>query len=173
MYARSDVFVVDRLVSPRRGVRQGDPLSPLLFNIAGDERSRTSCITDSLSVFGSSIGYLAYADDCFLLSDSRDALARKFEAFSSAAAFSGFAVNHQKSFHLTWSVHNRASCLDSSPLVTPAGSLRGLSPSETFRYLGVAFSPAGVSTSPVLDRLELGLANISASKLRIGQRLVT
>ena len=89
-----------------------------------------------------------------------------------AAAKAGLVLNNNKSFHVTWTRRNGVSCLDSAPLPFSSGALRPLAAGETFCYLGALFGASGLSCAPHLETLRRGLANISRSKLRIGQRLV-
>ena len=88
----------DSFVHPLRGVRQGDPLSPLLFIMALDEPLDLSCSPhSSLTVDDIQVHHLAYADDVILFAPSKNSLLTKIELFSASISDIGLSLNCIKS----------------------------------------------------------------------------
>ncbi len=81
----------------KRGVKQGDPLSPLLFNLAVDpllyalERHGKG-----FDIKGASITSLAFADDLVLLSSSWHGMARNLAILEQFCEATGLKVNPKK-----------------------------------------------------------------------------
>ena len=63
----------------KRGVRQGDPLSPLLFNCVIDELCKVLCGEIGVVIGKSRVNYLAFADDLVILSETRSGLVNQFD----------------------------------------------------------------------------------------------
>ena len=89
-----------------RGLRQGDPLSPLLFNLVGDalaiilDKAKESGVLKGLvpDLIPSGITHLQYADDTILFAQVSDQniLSLKFLLFC-FEEMSGMKINYQKS----------------------------------------------------------------------------
>ena len=79
-----------------RGVRQGDVISPLLFNIALDPFLKALRELEGISICGVKINTIAYADDCSIIIKNEndfillDSILKKFEKQS------GLSVNVKK-----------------------------------------------------------------------------
>lgn len=170
VYDSTSVQVIDAMVTPTRGVRQGDPLSPLLFNLVVQEVLRASRPDLCLSVLREPLHCLAYADDVFLLAPSRQDLQLKVSAFASAAGEAGLQVNLAKSFVLVRPASDPR-VLDQAPLLAAGGEIRALSPTDSFDYLGVRFTPDGLADSVAFDAFRLALRNLDSSGLTVGQKL--
>jgi hypothetical protein len=89
-----------------KGLRQGDPLSPLLFNLVGDaltkmlsRGARAHMISDLLTQFRSgSIIFLQYADDTLLFSDCEPSHIKNLKVILSLFEHvSGMRINFHKS----------------------------------------------------------------------------
>ena len=87
-----------RDISMKIGVKQGDPLSPLLFNLALDPFLQK---VDSLNVGyrlsnGERISALAFADDTGVVSESWESMQVVLQATSAFCASSGLKINVAK-----------------------------------------------------------------------------
>ncbi|CAI2737370.1 unnamed protein product, partial [Dicrocoelium dendriticum] len=81
---------------PNRGVRQGDPLSPLLFIMTLDEVLKSTTHFGWQSP-GGTIDYLAYADDVILLAQDRANLETRVECLASSLELVRLKLNQLKS----------------------------------------------------------------------------
>ena len=80
------------------GVKQGDPLSPILFNLAIDPLLRSlESLGSGYTIGEYSITVLAYADDLVLLSGTWDGMNRNMGILEAFCNLSGLKVNATKS----------------------------------------------------------------------------
>lgn len=71
LYEGAETYVGDRVANVQSGVLQGDPLSPLLFNIMLDWVLSSLPQAVGAMVNGARFQYLAFADDIVLTASSR------------------------------------------------------------------------------------------------------
>lgn len=76
-------------------MRQGNALSPILFNIALEKVIREShyCEDNGIQMGSCIIGILAYADDLVLLAESKENLIEQTEQLLNTAKKVGFEIN--------------------------------------------------------------------------------
>ena len=158
----------------KRGVRQGDPLSPVLFNAIID-----MCIQHIDSNIGVPVGdqtlsCLAFADDLVLLAKSPRGLQHTFTTIERALTLCGLSTNAKKCNTLridvlggakTWACNPTAFLADRS-----GGLIKALGITEGYRYLGNTVS-VGVSSNTVLETLEDGLRQLTRAPLKPQQRM--
>ena len=156
-----------------RGVKQGDPLSPVLFNMIMDE------FIDNLppeigAIFeGQLINCMAFADDIILISETKvgmDKLLRVAEDFFTKRSL---RVNAGKCFSLRLSTTKR----DRAPYVYKEPSFKiDQKPVEAvgyesfFKYLGIKFNPHG-KLSPNIKVLEEMLDRLKRAPLKPFQKI--
>lgn len=161
-------------VKIKRGVMQGDPLSPILFNIALDRAldGLEGCLGYS---FGNNtkVCCVAYADDILLISGSELGLQHNLSKLANKLGEMGLAINTNKTSVLSmihlgkekkWVVDKR------SRFELSGQALKQLGPSDTWKYLGISFcGPKVVQTSKVGLIEEIRV--ISSAPLKPQQKL--
>ncbi|EPB74653.1 hypothetical protein ANCCEY_06283 [Ancylostoma ceylanicum] len=89
-------------VTIRRGIKQGDTMSPKLFNatlqMVLESIDRGTC---GLRIGGKILSSFEYADDVALLAPTRSMLEKMIRLLAAASAKVGLQINHEKSTLLT------------------------------------------------------------------------
>ncbi|KAL0152538.1 hypothetical protein M9458_052261 [Cirrhinus mrigala] len=127
--SKSDLFPV------RVGLRQGCPLSPVLFIIFMDRISRCSQGLEGVWFGDHRISSLLFADDVVLLASSNQDLQRALGWFAAQCEAAGMGISTSKSEVMVLS-RKRVAC----PLQVGRESLPQV---EEFKYLGVLFTSEG------------------------------
>ncbi|KAJ8868049.1 hypothetical protein PR048_031858 [Dryococelus australis] len=87
-------------VPVKQGVQQGDPLSPILFNIVMDEALSDQDAFVGFELGGEVVSRLAFADDVVLLAGSRAGLQTNLDRLNRALERLGLRLSAAKSFSL-------------------------------------------------------------------------
>ena len=90
----SDIFTV------KNGLRQGDSLACLLFNIALEKVVREAGIQTRGTIFYKSVQILAFADDVDIIARSERDLIKSFRALRDAAGTMGLKINENKTKYM-------------------------------------------------------------------------
>ena len=160
-------------VKLNRGVKQGDPLSPNLFNLVLDELIDELPPEIGVAIGEAKVNCLAFADDIILISESKvgmESLLRITETFFKARSMS---INAKKCFSmcLTTTVRNRAPYVVKQPMFNISNV--PIVPTDYdgfFKYLGVKFNPHG-KMAPNLKTFQAMLRNVKKSPLKPYQKL--
>ena len=166
------LLVEGERVETHRGVKQGDPVSPILFN---------ALIDVVLEVLEPGVGYsvgdlkvptLCYADDMVFLANTPAGLQSMLTAIQGNLHQAGLAVNPAKcsTLHIATSVQNSAWSVNPTDFSINGQVLPKLTIDGAYKYLGLKFSPSGVR-STAFDALATSLENLSAAPLKPQQRL--
>lgn len=132
---------------PTCGVRQGDPLSPLLFNLVLDCLIRQINNTPiGINIDGLKLSISAYADDLILFASTKQGLQMNVDRASSILKFCNLQINATKSFSLTIKIDdkNKLSKVVESEIKIDRNPLRAIKINDEFKYLGVKFGAAGL-----------------------------
>ena len=140
------------IFSIRRGLRQGDPLSPFLYNIIFEVflhrlRSRLpevfiGCNGVKVSVPKAS----SYADDTAVMMNSPETFLLAMREYRLYSIASGAALNADKTEFL---------CLGGAKRPSAPGHM--VDASSPVRYLGILFSPDGITSTAMESKLLTGI----------------
>lgn len=168
---------VERLVRPMKGVRQGDPLSPLLCNLVLDEfiSSLPPQVGPQIGVeaSGTRIGALAFADDIVLLAETPKGLQLSLDNFPLFAGARGLHINAANCATWTLRPSGRQKLIKVTNTKYHVGEecLPCLSVLDKLRYLGVLFDCFG-KVFPCIDDISQQLEALRLSPLKPHQKLV-
>ena len=90
-----------------RGVRQGDPLSPVLFNTVIDLCLRHTDSNIGVAIGDQRLSCLAFADDLVIFSQTPSGLQRQFSIVEDALDKCGLAINARKCASIRIDMHGR------------------------------------------------------------------
>lgn len=135
------------------GVKQGDPLSPLLFGLFIDRIEafmRAKCPAIGVDMAGMIVQVLLYADDLVIMAESPAALQQLLACLSTFCHVCGMTVNVRKSEVVVFNVQHATRLQRSMAAGINFGG-QALVLSEYFIYLGMLF-PEGSSVADGLVR---------------------
>ncbi|XP_023214312.1 uncharacterized protein LOC111617214 [Centruroides sculpturatus] len=153
------------------GVKQGCPLSPLLFNIVIETAVRNiQHLQLGYPLEGEPIDILAYADDLVLISPTAEGLQKQLDCITNWAAWAGLRFNAGKCASL--SVKGKQHGIGNEIFNLQGTNIPPLSASGSYDYLGI---PTGFSThhtpEDVISNLEKDIRQLDESKLAPWQKI--
>jgi hypothetical protein len=162
------------------GVKQGCPVSPILFNLTTElliRSAKSKCEENSSIPFqlhGNEVYVLAYADDLVLLSKSRSGLQSLLDAVTTAADTLNLHFRPDKCASLSLTCNkNETAKVGDTIFIVQRGNIPCLKKEESYRYLGV---PIGLlydakDMNNITDKLISDLEKIRDSLLTPWQKL--
>ena len=176
-YARQNAELVyegDTLsVKPARGVRQGDPLSPVLFNLVMDQALEKLPATSGVRINSARVNYLAYADDVVLLAETEVGLQHSIKVFEENLKQAGLEVNQGKCATIDFASVPKDKTIvvrTRKPYQCSKGNLPAMNVSEFYKYLGVELGASGTRIT-CIKRLEEKIMALRKAPLKPQQRL--
>lgn len=158
----------------QRGVKQGDPLSPTLFNLVLDELLDAHTNSpDSATIVEDDFKcpMIAFADDLIIMANCENSAKRLLDATNSFLKDKGMAINSRKCKCLSTIAHSRKLITRTKPIYNINGTdipmVQAISP---FRYLGHQYGLAGLA-KPSLAELPGWLHNTHKAALKPDQKL--
>lgn len=170
------------LIYIRRGVKQGDPMSSLLFNLVIDELFEVIGDRFGYELDGiGSINARAFADDIALFSGSEVGMQELLSTTEKFLDARGLELNADKCISICLRKAGKAkksqvadSSVNNPPKFTVNRKLiRLLGINEKCRYLGVQYTPLGaVNPLEAVSDLKIALRSLSEAALKPQQKLV-
>nr|BAC82601.1 reverse transcriptase [Ciona intestinalis] len=162
-----------------RGVRQGYPLSGILFNLvtevlipglsAGNDGYRMACLGGKLTQV------LAYADDLVVVTENRDQMLRQLGVCEEFGRWAGLAFNQRKCGLIGWRTlrGGRRVALE-DPLLLNGVEIPLLRPGEHYKYLGAMTGVMSVprTGSQLIKDFRARLQRLFTSFLTPHQKLI-
>ncbi|GBM36534.1 Retrovirus-related Pol polyprotein from type-2 retrotransposable element R2DM [Araneus ventricosus] len=160
--------------SPTCGVKQGDPLSSILFNMVIDQLIKKLKEPIGLEIDGSIMSISAYADDILLFASSSAGLQHLINETSAFLETCNLHINCAKSFTISIlaDAKNKKTRVDSaSPFYVNNAPLNILKANDSFKYLGLNFSAKGLVVGNCNPTLNNYLAKLKSAPLKPQQRI--
>lgn len=158
----------------KRGVKQGDPLSPLLFNLIVEPIiEMVQSKSQEINIEGHNLAVMAFADDMILLAHDRETAVDQLNTVVSELKNRGMALSIEKSSVFqyvprgkTWFVRNPEITIEEIPV--PYGE-----PGQTFKYLGASVTPwKGLIEGFELDTLQEIIKRVRALPIKPMQKIL-
>lgn len=163
------------LAKPARGVRQGDPLSPLLFNMVLDEwiSSLPSQIAFRSGDF--QLNAMAFADDVIIATSTATGLQQTLHGFEEFLTERGLNLNPKKCITLSLEANakeKKTKILTEANFRIAGQQVPAMDTKSAWRYLGISFHALGVKATPILEELKDYLKKVSTAPLKPQQRIM-
>ncbi|CAL7932962.1 unnamed protein product [Xylocopa violacea] len=126
-------------IRPSRGVKQGDPLSPILFNLVIDRLFKLLPNEIGADIDGMRINAAAFADDILFMSSTQRGLQTLLDMATAFFSQTGLFINSGKSFTVALKSvpHMKKAVIDTTATFTVKGhELKALKRTDQWTYLG-------------------------------------
>lgn len=161
-------------IKPNCGVKQGDPLSPIIFNLIIDRLIRSLPTEIGIQMGQSKYNVIAFADDLIFTASTPMGLQTIIDLATNYLSSCGLQINAGKSF--TVALRNlprvKKTIIDGSITFKCRDHvLPSLRREDEWTYLGVPFTPEGRSKGNEINKLTMMLEKITKAPLKPQQRL--
>lgn len=156
----------------KKGVLQGDPLSPILFNLVLDRALAALNCDLGYSLGNHKFTCIAYADDIILLSGSISGLQLNLNILTSALGKMGLVINANKTSVLSMipqGKEKRVVYATDQKLKVNNVYIRQIGPTDKWKYLGINFT--GNSVCRIKPTLMEDAIKVRKAPLKPQQRL--
>lgn len=179
VYARSTTKLVcdgweSDPIHPTCGVKQGDPLSPIIFNMVIDTLLRAIPPEVGVEVGGERFNTFAFADDINFITSTPHGLQLVLDLATDYLARCGLKINASKSFTVAIKnvPHAKKTVVDSKQKFYCYNQVMpSLKRADEWKYLGVPFTPEGRSLGHEENQLKSALAKLTKAPLKPQQRM--
>lgn len=152
-----------------RGVLQGDPLSPTVFNMVLEVVNQNLRTDLGVNLGGVSMNHLLYADDTVLMTETPQGLQKLAEDFTSLLGEFGLSCNPDKCRSVSICVNGKRKkwYVNSAPVFRLQGEfVKPLRILDSYSYLGVQLRASGVAVSQAIPKLSDMLPRLTKSVLK-------
>ena len=165
--------VISPYIAVNRGVKQGDLMSPLLFNAVIDYA--ISDLPSSISMHNNSlVKYMAFADDLVLFAKDDSSLQAQVDHVLYRLKECGLDINPEKSARLNIIINPKKKqwiCNPYSFILINNTYLKPLTIDDTYKYLGIEIGHIDNKNNKITTELTTKLLLISKALLKPQQKL--
>ncbi|CAL7932961.1 unnamed protein product [Xylocopa violacea] len=161
-------------IKPTCGVKQGDPLSPIIFNMIMNRLLKRLPPEVGVDIGNVRFNALMFADDIIFLATTPNGLQLTVDIASEFLAQCGLFINASKSFTVALRnvPHVKKSVVDGKTQFKCRGhKLPSLRREDEWKYLGVPFTPEGRSMTQPEVKLKEAIDKLTRAPLKPQQRL--
>uniref|UniRef100_A0A3Q2YQL5 Reverse transcriptase domain-containing protein n=1 Tax=Hippocampus comes TaxID=109280 RepID=A0A3Q2YQL5_HIPCM len=162
--------IVSDTIQILMGVKQGDPMSPLLFNLSMDPLIQyLEDSTDGLELKGRRISTLAFADDLVLVSGSKRGMGNLLATLEKFCRLTGLSVQPKKCCGF---IYEHGLLNAGGPWKLEGLPIQMIDPGEKVKYLGVHIRPdKGIVPPELKEDMARWLINIKKAYLKPSQKI--
>ena len=158
----------------QRGVIQGDPLSPLLFNLMLDEGLNSIRGQGMVSFGKTEVGHIAFADDLVIFANNDEQLNQKIKVLAGRLQTLGLQINAEKSVtcHLVFPRSKYTINNEAEPCMINGVKIPQMECLSEYKYLGVTINTSGDKICPItIKSMNEDLQKIDQSTLKAQQKI--
>ena len=158
---------------PKSGVKQGDPLSPILFKIIIDRLLKSLPKEIGCYIGETKSNAIAFADDLILFGSTPQGLQDLIDHTEKFLESCGLALNQSKciSISIKGQPKQKRTVITQNLFTVSNRSMRALQRSDEWTYLGIIFTPEGRIKCKPHDMLLKKLDLLTKAPLKPQQRL--
>lgn len=162
-------------IRPTCGVKQGDPMSPMIFNMVIDRMLRKLPEEIGAKIGDLIINATAFADDMMLFASTPVGLQRLLDTAIEFLHKCGLDINAAKcmTISLRSVPHEKKTVVDKTTVFRGGGDrvLPAMKRTDEWRYLGIPFTAEGRLRIDITKGLQDSLSKLSKAPLKPQQRL--
>lgn len=161
-------------IHPTCGVKQGDPMSPIIFNMVIDRLLRRLPKDIGVRAGDSLINAAAFADDMLLFASTPMGLQKLLDLSMEYLGSCGLQVNASKCMTVSLRnvPHEKRTVVDRETVFLCRDRvLPALKRSDEWKYLGIPFTPEGRVRLDISGELRVAIQKLTKAPLKPQQRL--